>query len=699
MISRLARSAVMLTLLLAAAPSLLRLPFWVAALVLIGGGLHFTRNHYNQWVAKGLNVVLLGAAMAGILTSFDSWFSGDAVLSFFIVVVALKWSESKTRRDYLLLIFAAVIMAAIGTLYWENLLNMLHMLVVILLLTLSLVALHSERGSASPFMLRRGIQLFALAFPLMMLLFVTFPRIPGPLWDLGIAFGLPVKIMLEKGDGDFGKSTSLSPRGFRRNTQQNGNVLVAEFEGPPPFKSQLYWRGPVYYEYDGENWTLPDGWDDRDYLLRHKIRNKLHHDQVLHERSNPVRYTARVMPNGGRWMYALDFPGAPAPETFISEDFQLLNIRTLNSGEPKYELFSYLDYQAGKKLKTEMRERALSWPEGTNPRLRQLGESLAAKGLSADEIILELMTILRTGDYVFDPTHAVSPGDDALDRYFFDEKKGGSEYLAGSVTMALRAAGVPARLVSGYRGGTIIALTNFVIVKQGDAHNWVEAWDRDKGWHRVEAKDIVVTPEKAQAINKKNAAQNKPQQSVAMKQEDQQAAANNINKQEEAKVEQKDPEPQQQESSGYKLPNLLNLFADLQKWVINYDPDRQMKLLKGAGMKNGNWVDLLLSAASGVGAMGAFYLLVGWLRQRRQRDPVAISWQRFCKRLEKFGLSRHSYECPRDFLQRIQIEKPELATASADIIERYIALRYAPDPGGITAPLFKRQVERFISMT
>ncbi len=699
MISGLARRAVMLTLLLAVAPSLLRLPLWVAAVALLSGGLHFTRNYYNQWVAKGINAVFLTIAVGGVLISFDSWFSGDAVLSFFIVVVALKWSESKTRRDYLLLIFAAVIMAAIGTLYWENLLNMLHMLVVILFLTLSLVTLHSERSSTSPVMLRRGIQLFVLAFPLMMLLFVTFPRIPGPLWDLGIAFGLPVKIMLEKGDGDFGKSTSLSPRGFRRNTQQNGNVLVAEFEGPPPFKSQLYWRGPVYYEYDGENWTLPDNWDDRDYLLKRKIRNKLHHDQVLHERSNPVRYTARVMPNGGRWMYALDFPGAPAPETFISEDFQLLNIRKLNSGEPKYELFSYLDYQAGKKLKTEMRERALSWPSGTNPRLRKFGESLAGKGLTADEIILELMTELRTGDFTFDPTYAVTTGTDALDRYFFDEKKGGSEYLAGSVTMALRAAGIPARLVSGYRGGTIIALTNFVIVKQGDAHNWVEAWDSDKGWHRVEAKDIVVTPEKAQAQKQKIAAQLPPQQSVAMKQEDQQSAANKISKQEPAKGQNQEPPPPQHESSAFKLHDLLKLFSDLQKWVINYDPDRQMKLLKGAGMKNANWVDLLLSAASGVGAMGAFYLLVGWIRQRRQRDPVAISWQRFCKRLEKLGLTRHRYECPRDYLQRIQVEKPELATASADIISRYIALRYAPDAGGVTALLFKRQVERFISMT
>ena len=698
MISGLARSAVMLTLLLAAVPSLLRLPLWVAALALVGGGLHFSRNYYNQWVAKGINFVLLVAAVGGVLTSFDSWFSGDAVLSFFIVVVALKWSESKTRRDYLLLIFAAVIMAAIGTLYWENLLNMLHMLVVILFLTLSLVALHSERGSASPFMLRRGIQLFVLAFPLMMLLFVTFPRIPGPLWDLGIAFGLPVKIMMDKGDGEFGKVNSVQPGGISRAKKETENVVVAEFDGAVPFKSQLYWRGPVFWEYDGTDWSLPDNWDNRNNLLKRAIRTKIRHDRVLHYRDDRVGYTLRVMPNGGRWLYGLDFPAAPAPESFISDEFQLLSIRRIDDNEPKFHMVSYLTYNADKDIRLDQRERGLAWPEGTNPRLYALGQELAAKYQRSSDIILEALKLLRGGDYGYDDGHLLPPGPDVLDRYFFDEKNGGGEYLAGSFVMLMRAAGIPARLVSGYRGGTLVALTNFVIVKRTDAHVWPEVWEQDKGWHRVEPKDIVVTPEKAQAANDKKAAQKAPQEKVALTQQDQDAAA--------ARMKEADPEKtdkpkaaQVEKRFSFSLPNALNFFGEMQKWVINYDPDRQMKLLKGAGMKNGNWVDLLLSAASGVGAMGAFYLLVGWIRQRRQRDPVAISWQRFCKRLEKLGLTRQSYECPRDFLQRIQTERPELATASADIITRYIALRYTPEPGGVTAPLFKRQVERFISMT
>ncbi len=690
---------VLVTLILAAAPSLVQLPLWVAAIAVAGGGMHYIQALRKGWAGKILSSVLLGAAAAGIWFSFDSLFSGKAVLSFFITVVFLKWAESKTRRDYLLLIFAAVILAAVGALYWESLLSLIHMLVVIFALTVSLISIHTDDVYTSVrFLLKRSSLLFILAIPLTLVLFLVFPRIPGPLWDIGIAFGLPVKALMNRGNGEFGKAKNLQPGGFHKYTENNDNVLVAEFEGPPPFLSRLYWRGPVYWEFDGENWLLPDGWDDRNKRLNSAINSKRKFDYVVRYKADPVRYTMRVMPNGGKSLYGLDIPAAGAPETYITSEFQLLSIRIIDDEEPRFPMVSYLEYGFGRNLGKEQRALALSWPDNTNPRLKALGEKIASEYPTSSEKELQVLKELAQAkdDFVFDTAHILPPGPDVLDRYFFDEKRGGAEYLAGSIAMLLRAAGVPSRLVSGYRGGTVIALTNFVIVKQAHAHAWVEAWDDDKGWHRVEAKDIILPPGKkavAAKVEKKKAA------AVELKQEEHTPLNFKEPHQQKKKKQQPPPTAPKKEENKWQMPDLSSWFGDLQKWVINYDPDKQVELLKGVGVKETNWLNMLIGAALGVVTLLLLYLAVAWWRTREVIDPLTASWQQFCKRMEKLGVSKMSGECPRNYLARICSERPELETGVEDIIGRYIAIRYQGDEAQDAVALFKRQVQRFVSIT
>ncbi len=689
------QSWVLLTLALAALPSLLTLPIWVAAVATTGAALHYIGPLRRSWYGKAVGAALLGSTVLGIWFSFTGFFSGQAVLSFFIAVVFLKWAESRNRRDYLLLIFAAVILACIGALYWENLWSLLHMLVVIFALTVSLVAIYGDPSILSRlFALRFAGQLVVLALPIMLLLFLTFPRIPGPLWDIGLAFGLPVKALMDRGDGDYGKETTLAPGATSDASKDDQNVLVAEFKGAVPFKSRLYWRGPVFYDFDGENWNLPDGWNNRNRLLRHAIRSKEDLDRELRWSDTPVRYTIRVMPNGGRWLYGLDVPAAPAPEAFISEDFQLLSIRSIDDQEPKFPMLAYLDYHIGSELTDEQRARALAWPGETNPRLRKLGAELAAKYADSEELVVQIFSLLRANDYQFDAGHLLTPGPDLLDRYFFDEKRGGAEYLAGSFVMLLRASGVPARLVSGYRGGTIIALTNFVIVKRSDAHVWAEVWHEGKGWVRAEPKDIVLPPDKKPTEEK----QEQPAEIT------------------EVKIETPEgfdaPQPEQSTTTPkpaavakehaappWELPDFASLLGGLQKWVIQYDPDRQMDILQGVGLEEGNWMDLLIGGVLGMAGLLSLYLLVAWLRGRPRLDPVTKAWGQFCDRLQKLGLTKTPQECPRSFQRRACQEKPELADALNDIIGRYIDIRYGSEHSPEAISNFKRQVERFVAMS
>lgn len=65
------------------------------------------------------------------------------------------------------------------------------------------------------------------------------------------------------------------------------------------------------------------------------------------------------------------------------------------------------------------------------------------------------------------------------------------KFLAGAYVFLMRAAGVPARLVTGYRGGKLMALTSYVVVKRSHAYAWVEVWDDQAGWRRVDPADII----------------------------------------------------------------------------------------------------------------------------------------------------------------------------------------------------------------
>jgi len=71
---------------------------------------------------------------------------------------------------------------------------------------------------------------------------------------------------------------------------------------------------------------------------------------------------------------------------------------------------------------------------------------------------------------------------DPLARFLFERKKGHCEYFATSMAMMLRTLGIPTRTVNGFRGGEYNDLTNSYIVREKDAHSWVEVYFPEYGW-------------------------------------------------------------------------------------------------------------------------------------------------------------------------------------------------------------------------
>jgi hypothetical protein len=82
-------------------------------------------------------------------------------------------------------------------------------------------------------------------------------------------------------------------------------------------------------------------------------------------------------------------------------------------------------------------------------------------------------------------------GRDSIDRFMFDAKLGFCEHYASATAFMLRKANIPSRVVIGYLGGAIDRNRNLVEVRGKDAHAWVEYWDDQNGWVRVDPTTAV----------------------------------------------------------------------------------------------------------------------------------------------------------------------------------------------------------------
>lgn len=644
------------------------------------------------WLRWGILVCLLVVALGLIHLSGKGWLNAVAALSVLYTILILKWVESNSARELRVVTLASTLLAALSSLYLPSLPAMAFLLVVGVLVLTTLIAINDKEARLSAGQLVKKSSVIALAIlPITVVLFITIPRVQGPLWDLGLVIGLPIELAIDQDAKDIGLKGSLRAGEVSRLKRSDAPVLVAEFSGYVPYKSRMYWRGPVFSDYDGQSWTLPKNWDKRSNIIKGAYRGKDAVDKVLTSKRDRMHYEARVSPHVGRWLYALDLPSGQTPEAVISKDLQLLGIRPI-SWEFKYDVYAWLEYTGGRKPTEAQFSAYLAYPSQSNPRLKAFGEALALKYATAKERIDVLYTHLAGNGYQMSLTSDIPESMHSLDQYFFDEKKGTIEHLASSTAMILRAAGIPTRLISGYRGGSLIALTDFVVVKQEHAHVWVEAWTDDLGWQRIESKDLVVPPEKS-AVPQTKAQPKKAEQTVAKAKPATPSAAKELAQPKPPKAAPKKQEKKPESTWSW----LKKLSSGVETWVLNYNPDRQIELLKKSGLRKVDWKNLLALSILGLVALAIIYALFLQVK-RTKADPVKRAFERLNQKFSKLDLACGEGECPSQWLRRVQMAKPELYPALEQVVKQYLAVRYGQDKSAEREALFVRDVKRLVAM-
>jgi transglutaminase-like putative cysteine protease len=574
----------------------------------------------NRWL---LMLIAAGATL-GVFISYRTIFGRDAGITLLVIMLGLKFLETRTLRDATLLIFLGYFLVITNFLRDQTIPTAVYMLACTLVITATMISLNYARAEP-PFriQLRRAGVLLAQSVPLMLMLFLLFPRVPGPLW------GLPQDAF----SGVSGLSDTMTPGSLSRLTLSDEVAFRVTFQSEIPRLRHLYWRGPVMWDFDGRAWSMP------------RFFYNVPRAEVTGE---SVQYEITLEPHNKRWLFGLDVPGQIPPASFIGGDFQLFSNQPVNK-RLRYGMTSYLNAAYGVSENRYAMRRALHLPEGSNPRALALSRSLREKHADDRRLIEEVLGMFR-GQNFFYTLEPPLLGEHPVDEFLFNTRAGFCEHYASAFAVLMRGAGIPARIVTGYQGGQVNAFGNYLIIRQADAHAWTEVWLADRGWVRIDPTSAVSPIRVESGLS--------------------------------AAVPLSDTLPMMIRGDLEWLRQLRLswdfMASTWNQWVLGYTQERQIWLLSRIGIDNATWQKLtaMLFILCGM-IVVAFVVLALRQLKSRVRDPARAAYLRFCGKLQRKGLPRGPSEGPEDYALRVEAARPDLTAEVSAITRLYVLLRYA----------------------
>ncbi|MBN1379388.1 MAG: DUF3488 domain-containing transglutaminase family protein [Gammaproteobacteria bacterium] len=647
--SRDAQLSLLLSLGLAVVPHVTRLPVWMTLFASTTLLYKLASIRYPKLALPKTIIVILGFIVAASVSlHYSTIFGRDAGVCLLIGMLFIKLLETRQYRDAMIMIALSYFVILTNLLYTQSIPTALYMLLVVFVITVALITVNSSAGVVSwREKLRIALPLTLLALPLMALLFVLFPRIPGPIW------GLPQDVYAPR----TGMSDTMSPGTISQLALSDEVVFRVSFTDKIPSKQQLYWRALVLTDYDGRTWRAANS---SDKSSAHLLIN-----------GSATEYTVTLEPHQQRWLFALDMPvmdirnKPPAGLNMNINSAALLFASHPIVSLSQYRINSYTRYLLSPVLSNSERDQNLRLP-AYNPRSARLSQSWRAEGLNSQQIVAKALKLFHD-----EFTYTLRPpilGQNIVDEFLFDTRRGFCEHFAGSFVVLMRAAGIPARVVTGYQGGELNPIGDYMLVRQADAHAWAEVWLVDQGWVRIDPTSAVSPLRIERGLDQAIPVRDNPR---------------------------------------FLLRNNSQLIAKLgllwdsvnnrwNGWVLGYGPEMQNLFLKYLGIQNTAAYNLVLILTILL-AMALAVIAVISLRKRRPEQPDYAQqiYLQLCKKLAKAGLQKKHYEGASTFLAHIHNSSPDLAGQLKPVFNLYIDLHYRPHVGAAAdTKKFKQMVRQ-----
>ena len=503
-------------------------------------------------------------------------------------------------------------------------------------------------------------RLLLYATPLTLLLFFLTPDFKGPLWELPS----------DAYEAQTGLSNEMSPGRISSLMDSNDVVFRVKFQRMPQdkasFIASLYWRGPVFGFFDGQTWqplnqtlrsptlqsaSLPAPVPDEGAFLKTAAPADRHNHS---ERDN--QYHITLEPHYNNWLFTLNTPVEVQEGFYLTSDDELLSRYAVT--QPLQYTLKLNSTYAGHSPPPDSRYLRMPGFYGrkTKALVQQLQEQLDPELPYDTQIVTKVLDYFREQPFFYSKKPPLT-NYDPVDEFIFKTKTGFCEHYASAFTFMMRAAGIPARVATGYLGGEYNAVGDYIIVRQSNAHAWTEVWLHGKGWVRVDP-TAVLPPYRVDTGN----------------------------------------------DNPYVLAGLVNwdnaAFSHISDWLDNLSFHWYGLLANVFQARSQHWVSWIFYSKHYVLVVLLLLLSTSLVWRYLQReaafaDPVLRVYDNFCRKLNRRGYVRSPYESAGGFAERVCADKPDLAHSVRTITGLYHQLRYGKTPSQTAYKQLCREVTRF----
>ncbi|WP_299328939.1 DUF3488 and transglutaminase-like domain-containing protein [uncultured Psychrobacter sp.] len=587
---------------------------------------------------------LLG--LAGLSLTYGAAFGLDMGVGFLVLCLVSKLWELYKRRDaYVVLNLSLFVIAGLFLLD-QGLVTTLQAVAATIIVLLAFITLNDDSNTSGDGRMRTLGVLGVSALPLLVVLFLFFPRLP-PLWS----------VQLSSSQATTGVSDSMSPGDIASLSQSTELAFRVEFAQARPAQSELYWRGLVFSDFDGVTWR-PNRRVQQQWQPGRQPPNWLARSlATATTKTEPKSYEITLEPTQQQWLFGLDYPLPQNKDTRLTSDFTLIKEEPV-SEQLRYEVLRYAPMQIDPILDEVSRAANLTLPSAGNLQTQNLAKQLFAQsGSDPERYIQAIQRWINQTEF----RYTLSPpplDEDRIDSFLFETKAGFCEHYSSSFTFMMRAVGIPARVVAGYQGGEMSRGGNVWEVRQMDAHAWSEVWLEGQGWVRVDPTAFVAPERVEQGMDALT-------QSRGASLFGEGAAA-------------------QVSYQQYQMLQALRRLSDQasyywQKDVVGYDQDKQAgSLLKWFNIRSIS-EQIAWLAASAITVISLLVFMI-WYRRRKQWHPADRPLIKLSSKVAKNdrALLRHDNEGALAWLKRLENSQAHGLNGEGlqEVSRHYRQLRY-----------------------
>lgn len=622
-------------------------PLWATAAALLWAGWRFAHELRpvrlpSPFAKIGVTLLLVVAVFAQFKT-VNGLSAGTALL---VVMGSLKLLETHTQRDRGIVIGASLFLLLAACLDRQSMVRAPLYLIHAWICCAALgVTTRGNVGVSNRTIALLAARSLLLALPLALVLFLFFPRMAGAFWTLPQSEGATT-----------GLSDSMSPGSISSLSESDEPAFRVHFETDPPPPEERYWRGPVLHDFDGYTWRQNPG--------QYYVRSPLQFE------GKEYRYSVTLEPSSERWWFALDTV-VEAPDrrrVRLTFDQQLVG----NDAVTRlitYNAVSYTQTRSEGPVPLIARRIDTRLPPDRNRRSVALAKAMRARAGSDQQYIASVLDLFRQGGFEYTLTPPLL-NLDSVDDFLFNSKRGFCGHYASAFVTMMRAADIPARVVTGYQGGEWNPIRKYYLIRQSDAHAWAEVWLDGRGWTRVDP-TAVVAPERLR-------------RGVL------------------------DLLPDSGSATARMLRQVTWLADVRQTWdaandwwnerVVHFDFRTQIDLLRWLGFDAPDWRILGYLLAAG---LIAWLIVIAWHVGRTSRrtpaDRLARAYEKLCSKLASAGAPREPHEGPLAYAIAIATRRPDLSVSASGLLMSYADLRYGNEVNEQTRPAAIAAFEQAVS--